>query len=218
MLDQTFTSLAGFTSAVVRGFLLPGDLLLSALAWIAPNTVEIMTFGNGKTIVVFVLALLGWTLVLVAGLVLSRICRSIAWQVAAMFRVLVWRTKMFLGSLKTKMLWKWRGFFPHKEAQAHSVSQDEFDELDIAMMASLSRCASGMATSAAGLAEKYKLKPAQIQQRLDRLKDNHMLRSAVSPNDGHEKYRLTDSGLAYIAMCERQAAQRVNPASASISG
>jgi DNA-binding MarR family transcriptional regulator len=218
MLDQTFTSLADFFGAVGRGFMLPGDLLLSAFAWLAPKTVEILTFGTGKMVVTFVLALVGWTIVLITGLILSRLCRGIAWQIASIFRTLVWRAKMFVGTLKTKMLWKWRQFFPHKEAQAHSVSQDEIDELDIAVMVSLSRCGSGMATTASGLAKQYKLKQAEIQQRLDRLKENHMLRSAISPNDGHEKYRLTDSGLAYLAMCERQASARVNLTSASVSG
>ena len=218
MLDQTFNSLADFFGAIGRGFMLPGDLLLSAFAWLAPKTVEILTFGTGKTIVTFVLALVGWTIVLITGLILSRLCRRIAWQIAAIFRTIVWRTRMLLGELKTKMLWKWREFFPHKSTESESVSQDELDELDIALMVSLSQCRSGMATTAPGLAKKYKLQQEQIQQRLDRLKDNHMLRSAISPNDGYEKHRLTDSGLAYLAMCERQASARVNLTSASVSG
>jgi len=218
MLKQIFSSLAEFAGAIIRGFLIPGDLLLSALSWIAPKTAQILAFGNGKTIVLFILALLGWTLVLVAGLMLSRLCRNIAWQVSALFRVFVHRSKQFAGDLKTRLIWKYREYFPHKEAETHSVSQDEFDELDIAVLASISRRGSGMATTATGLAEKYRMQTAQVQERLDRLQESHMLRSAVSPNDGHQKYRLTDTGLAYIAMCERQAAARVNPASASVPG
>jgi len=217
MLKQIFSSLAEFAGAIIRGFLIPGDLLLSALSWIAPKTAQILAFGNGKTIVLFILALLGWTLVLVAGLMLSRLCRNIAWQVSALFRVFVHRSKQFAGDLKTRLIWKYREYFPHKEAETHSVSQDEFDELDIAVLASISRRGSGMATTATGLAEKYRMQTAQVQERLDRLQESHMLRSAVSPNDGHEKYRLTDTGLAYIAMCERQAAERLSLTSVSVS-
>ena len=133
MFDHAFSSFADFADAVTRGFLLPGDLLLSALSWIAPKTAQILAFGDGKTIVLFVLALLGWTMVIVAGLMLSRLCRNIAWQVSALFRVLVHRAKQFAGDLKTRLIWKYREYFPHKEAQTHSVSQDEFDELDIAV-------------------------------------------------------------------------------------
>jgi DNA-binding MarR family transcriptional regulator len=219
MLDRTFSSLADFAGAVGRGFMLPGDLLLSAFAWIAPQTTQILTFGNGKTIVTFVLALFGWTMMVVAGLLISRLCRGIAWQVAALFRVLVWRTKQFLGSLKTKMLWKYREFFPHKRTEGSSVSQEQFDDLDIAVLASVSRGRTGKASTASELAQKYKVQPAQIQQRLERLTENHMLSSVKSSILGrNKKYRLTDSGLALIAMCERQAAQRVSLTSASVSG
>ena len=218
MLDQTFSSLADFAGAAGRGFMLPGDLLLSAMTWIAPQTAEILTFGSGKTIVIFVLALFGWTIVAIAGLLLSRMCRRIASQMDSIFRILVWRTKMLLGSLKTKMLWKYREYFPHKATQTESVSQAHFDDLDIAMLASVSRRGPGMASSAPELAEKYKLQPAQIQDRLDKLTENYMLRSVLGSSDGFDNYQVTDSGLALMAMCERQAAARVNLASASVSG
>jgi len=218
MLDQTTSSLADFAGAAGRGFLLPGDLLLSVFAWMAPQTVEMLTFGTGKTAVTLILALIGWTMLVIGGLLLSRLCRNVAWQISALFRVLVYRAKQFVGDLKTRLIWKYREYFPHKAAQAHSVSQDEFDDLDIAVLASVSRRGSGMDTTASGLAEKYKLQPAHVQERLDKLQENHMLRSAISPNDGYQKYRITDSGLAYIAMCERQASARVNLTSASVSG
>jgi DNA-binding MarR family transcriptional regulator len=218
MLEQTISSVANFAEAVVRGFLLPGDLLLSAIAWLAPHAAEILTFGTGKTIVVFILALFGWTTVLIAGLMLSRLCRGIAWQVAAIFRTLVWRAKMFLGSLKTKMLWKWREFFPHKATESQSVSQDQFDDLDIAVLVSVSQRGPGTASSAKELAAKYKLRTAQIQQRLERLAQIHMLRSVNGSRKRLKNYQVTDSGLALLAMCERQAAARVNLTSASVSG
>ncbi len=205
MLDQTFSSLADFAGAAGRGFMLPGDLLLSAMAWIAPQTAHILTFGSGKTIVTFVLALFGWTIIAIAGLLLSRLCRRIASQMDSIFRILVWRTKMFLGSLKTKMLWKYREYFPPKATQTESVTQAQFDDLDIAVLASVSRHGQGEALSAPELAAKYKLQPAQIQHRLNKLAENHMLRSVIGSTDGYENYRLTDSGLAYIAMFPHRA-------------
>ena len=214
MIDQSLTIIAEYASAVYRGILTPGEILLSWIEAIAPQTAAIMTTGKGGAITLFILTLLAWTLIVVAGLLLSRLCRNIVWQLSAIFRILVWHTKMYLGSLKTKMLWKYRDYFPHKTTQTESVSQAQFDDLDIAVLASVSRRGPGMAASASELAEKYKLRPAQIQDRLNKLAQNHMLCSVIGSTDGYENYRLSDSGLALIAMCERQAAARVSQASA----
>ena len=214
MFDQSLTIVAGYASAVYRGILIPGEILLSWIEAIAPQTAAIMTTGKGGAITLLILTLLAWTLFVVAGLLLSRLCRKIAWQISALIRVFIYRVKMFAGDMKTRLIWKYREYFPHETTETESVSQAQFDDLDIAVLASVSHVGPGMATSAPELAEKYKLRPAQIQDRLDRLAQNHMLRSVIGSTDGYENYRLTDSGLALIAMCERQAAARISQASA----
>jgi len=214
MLDQTLTFLTEFSSTVGRGFLLPGDLLVSGIARIAPQSVEILTFGNGKGVATFVLALVGWTIIVMTGLMLLRLCRVIARQIDSIFRILLWHTRMMLGNLKTRMIWKYREYFPHKAEQTESVSQTQFDDMDIAVLASMARQGPGMASSAPELAEKYKLRPAQIQRRLDKLQKSEMLCSVIGSTDGFENYRLTESGLALIAICERQATARASLASA----
>jgi len=214
MLDQTFSTLADLANAVLRGFMLPGDLLLSAFAWIAPHAVEILTIGTGKAVVMFVLTLVGWTFIVIIGLLLSRTCRGFARQIGSLFRILLWNANMFMGSLKTKMLWKYREYFAHKTTQAETVSQTQFDDMDIAVLASISRGGSETTSSAPQLAQKYKLRPAQVQGRLDELAKNHMLHSVNRLTDGYDNYRLTESGLALLAMCERQASARANLSSA----
>ena len=210
MLNQAVTSLAAVANGIIRGFLLPGDFLLSALSWAAPEFVKILTIGTGKPVVTFVLALVGWTIILVIGLLISKICRGLVRQINAMFRILLWQTKMLMGSLKTRLLWKYREFFGHPSEQAETVAQAQFDDMDIAVLASMSRSGPGAASSAARLAQKYKLQPAQVQKRLDRLTDNQLLRSVSSSKGKHDDYKLTDSGLALLAMCEQQAAARTS--------
>ena len=214
MFDQSLTIAAEYASAVYRGILTPGEILLSWIEAIAPQTVAIMTTGKGGAITLLMLTLLAWTLVVVAGLLLSRLCRNIAWQISAFIRVFFHCVKMFAGDMKTRLIWKYRDYFPHETTQTESVSQAQFDDLDIAVLASVSRRGPGMAASAPELAEKYKLRPTQIQDRLNKLAQNHMLRSVIGSTDGYENYRLTDSGLALIAMCERQASARISQASA----
>lgn len=213
MITQLLTSVGAFFSAVVRGFLLPGEFLLSAIEWVSPHTAEILTFGTGAAVITFVLALVGWTIILVVGLLVSRACRALGWQIASKFRVLVWNVKMGLGSLKTRLLWKYREYFPPKDASDESVSQGQFDDLDIAVLASLSRSGSGAAASAVELAQKYRLQPAQLEDRLVRLAKDQLLIPARGSGKGAAGYQLTDAGLALIDVCKRQASARANVAS-----
>ena len=111
-------------------------------------------------------------------------------------------------------------FFPLKDSDVEMVSREEFDNVDIAVLRTFFKQGPGMATSAPELAEQLRLRPAQIQHRLDNLMHNHMVRSVIGTTDGFENYRLTDSGLAFITMMQRQArvTASVSPASASGSG
>lgn len=217
MIDQILTSLANVLAAALRVLGFPGEVLLSVIAWIAPQAAKILTFGTGRPVVVFVLALIGWTIIVIVGLIVSKACRAVAWQIAAMCRTAVWHVKMYMGSLKTRLLWKYREYFPHKTDQTESVSQDQFDDMDIAVLASLSRSGPGAASSAPQLAHKYKLRLSQIQDRIDRLSENQMVRPASDSKGGHDKYQVTDSGMAFIAMCQRNAAIRANQVPAAIT-
>ncbi len=212
--------MAETAKAIYQAFTMPGEWILSVIGRFSPQAEEIMRVDHGAIIVPFVLSLLVWTLVLVGGLFLSRMCRNAAWQVAALCRTLVWRVKMGVGSIKTRLIWKWRHFFPPKDNRSQVVGREEFDNVDIAVLRTLFKRGPDMTVSAAELAEKLRLRPAQVQHRLDNLTENHMLQSAVGSTNGRDIYRLTDSGLAFITMMSRQArvTAGVSPASASGSG
>jgi DNA-binding MarR family transcriptional regulator len=213
MIESMYSSVAGFAAAAIHAFLLPGEWLLRGIAVVAPGTVEILTFGHGGIVVTFVLALMGWTVLVVCGLIISRFCRRIAWQLAAIVRSLLWRLQMFLGNFKTKLLWKYREFFPHKATGGEQVAQTEFEAADIAVLLRVARLGPAIATSAPDLAESLGQRPAQVQKRLEKLTHFKMLRSVIGSTDGFDNYSLTSSGEAYIAMIRRQAKSqpRVSP-------
>lgn len=83
----------------------------------------------------------------------------------------------------------------------------EFDDLDMAVLHSVSAKGPGFAMSAPDLAEKFTLRPAQVQKSLDKLSNNKLLASVIGSTDGFDNYRLTDSGLAFMAMWQRQQAR-----------
>ena len=200
---------------IYQVFTLPGEWILSVIERFAPRTVEILLVDHGAIIVPFVLSLLAWTLFIVAGLLFTRMCRNLAWQVAALWRTFVWRIRMGLGSLKTRLLWKYRQFFPHRGDNSSMVSREEFDNVDVAVLRRLFKQGPDMTISAPELTEQLKLRPAQIQHRLENLVHHQMVRSVIGSTDGYENYRLTDSGLAFITMLQRQA--RVTPSVSPVS-
>jgi DNA-binding MarR family transcriptional regulator len=211
--------MADTAASIANAFLLPGEALLSLIGWFSPQTEAIMRVDHGAVIYPLILSLVAWTVFLVIGLLIYRAIKNLVWQVSALVRTLIHFIKNTIGDIKTKLIWKYRKFFPHKSSESTSVSQDQFDDIDIAVLASASRRKDGVATSAKELAEKYRLQPAQVQERLDRLAQNHMLRKVSGSMLGRTgKYRLTDAGLAMVAMCERQASARANLVSASVSG
>ncbi len=210
--------MANTVAAIYNAFLLPGEAILTLIGKISPQTEAIMRIESGAVIYPLLLSLVAWTVMLVIGLMIFRIVRNAFWQTSALVRTLIHAVKLSLGNFKTRLVWKYRQLFPHTSSREESVLQAQFDDIDIAVLASISHRGPGIATSAPDLAQKYKLRPAQIQHRLDKLVSHQMLRSIKGSTDGYENYRPTDSGLAFIAMCERQAAQRLNLVSASGSG
>lgn len=206
MLNEIRTSVSDAVAAVYQAFMLPGELLIAVVDKIAPQAVAVMTFGNGGTVILFILALLSWTLIVVLGLMVSRFCRNLAWQASALVRTAIHRTQSWLAHLKTKLVWQYRRLFPHKHKSESHVSQTEFDEIDIAVLRSVSERGPGFALSAPELAEKFSLRPAQIQSRLEKLRQSNMLRTVIGTTEGFENYGLTESGLAFVSMWQRQQA------------
>ena len=212
--------MAKTVEAIVNAFLMPGEATFSFIGWVSPRAEAIMRIEPGGTIYCLVFSLLAWTLVLVVGLYLLKIIKNAAWQTSALVRTFHYWVRNQLGLIKTRLLWKYRQFFPHTSDSDQVVGQEEFDTLDIAVMRALFKQGPGTSTSAPDLAEKFSLRPAQVQRRLEKLAQNHMLRSVIGSTDGFENYRLSDSGLTFITMLQRQArvSAGVTPVSASGSG
>lgn len=212
--------MAKTVEAIVNAFLLPGEAILSLIGKIAPETEAIMRIDYGATIYPLVFSLVTWTLALIAGLYVIRAIKNAFWQTSALIRTFHYWVRDQLGNIKTRLLWKYRQFFPHESDRDQIVQREEFDKLDIAVMRALFKQGPGNASSAPDLAEKFSLRPAQVQRRLEKLAHNHMVRSVIGSTDGFENYRLSDSGLTFITMMQRQArvSAGVTPVSASGSG
>ena len=210
MINQLLTKPGEAADNLAAIFLFPGEALLSLFARIAPETVTLLTFGKGAVLVPFVLALLAWTLSAVLGLMLLGFCRHVVRQFNAIVLTLWYRARMAFSTLVMRITWKLRALLPRRKKQSETMMGPtiEFDDLDIAVMRTVSAKGPGFALSAPDLAEKFTMRPAQVQKSLDKLRNNKMLDSVIGSTDGFDNYRMTDSGLAYMAMLQRQEARQ----------
>lgn len=208
MINRLLSTLGESADAIYRAFLSPGDLLLSFFEYLAPESVAVLTLGQGAIIVPFVLALLFWTTLAVVGLLVLGICKNVLRQVDAITRTILHRLSLALGNLKMKVVWKFRSLLPRRKVSGISMApMVEFDDVEIAALRFASARGPGFTISAPELAEKFTLRPAQVQRSLDKLNKNKMLCSVIGSTDGYENYRLTDSGSAFVEMLQRQEAR-----------
>lgn len=195
---------------MLYGFLvLPGNVLLSTLTTHFPGLANGMGIegeaGNQSQLLFTSLGL--WVLFAVICWLVYRLCKDFARIGLAFFHTLLHRASQGIGNLKTALVCKLRERFPVRRSNRTStVPTLELDDLDFAVLQTVSELGPGFTMSAPELAEKFSRRPAQIQRSLDRLFHTRMLDSAIGSTDGFDNYRLTDSGAQFVAMWQRRMA------------
>ena len=135
-----------------------------------------------------------------------RIYRNIARNVEAIFRNLAYRISHALASWKTLPGCKYRDILPRRRTSGIETAPTvEFDDLDLAVLRAAASMGPGFAVNAAELAEKFSLRPAQVQRSLSKLSNNKMLDFVIGSDNGFENYCLTPMGTAYMSTWHRQA-------------
>ncbi len=201
---QTFTG--ELADALIAAFLFPASVLLSLLARWSPDMADALTSGNGVVITPVVLALVGWVLFAALTLLFLKLCRNVLHQLRAIVLTLWYRLRTEFARFMKRSTSKYRSLFSRRDDQTGAVLGPtiELDDLDLAVLRSLSAMGPGFAISAPDLAEKFTIRPAQAQRSFDKLSRNHLLVSIIGSSDGFENYRLTDYGLAFVATLERR--------------
>lgn len=207
MLTQIFNVLRQLGTSVYDAFFFPGTFLVSWIAEHAPWLAVWMDIDGGETpvLMTFLLSLSCWFLVIVLIVLLLRLGRDIARLIGALVRTGIYRLSHYVAGIRTTVVLKLRGWYPRRRSPiADSTPMIEFDDLDMAVLRSVSMKGPGFALSAPDLAGRFKLRPSQVQRSLDKLSSNKMLASVIGSTDGYDNYRLTDHGIAYLAMFRRQ--------------
>ena len=155
----------------------------------------------------FLLSLVFWFLLLVLLTILYRWLRRSAITLGAIVRTFLFRLTLYFQRKKTALVLRFREWFPSRQSGGIDAAETaEFGNLDMAVLRSASAIGPGLALSAPDLASRFKLRPSQVQQSLEKLCQNKMLAQVIGSTDGFDNYRITDSGSTYLAIWDRQTA------------
>jgi hypothetical protein len=207
MIDNWLNVLRQFGTLVREIYLAPGGVVLSRFAEFAPVTAANWGIASAadSTVPVAVVSGVFWFLMSIIAWRLYRYCQSLLRNFLAVIRTIWYRGQQAAGGLKTLVVCRLREIVPRRRDDGiDAVPEIDFDDLDLTVLCTAAASGPGMATSAPEVAEKFKLRPSQVQRSVDKLRRNNMLDAVIGTTDGYENFRLSPSGATFVAMWQRQ--------------
>jgi len=194
-------------SSIREIYLVPGDFVLSKFAELAPLTAAGWGIANSDDSIAAAAVLSGifWLLMTFIAWRLYRYSSSLLRNIVALYHTAWYRGRQAAGSLKTRLLCRLREFVPRRRDDGIDTTPEiDFDDLDLAVLRTAAARGPGLATSAPEIAEKFKLRPSEVQRSVDKLRRNRMLDTVIGNTDGYDNFRLSPSGATFVAMWQRR--------------
>lgn len=188
-------------------YISPVTWVMSMLASHAPGLVDNpgVAAGNEVRLWPIILASLMWILLALAIFKIVALIRNGLRITEAWIRLIHFRLSLAVRGFKTQLVCKLRQWLPHRRTSGITVVPEiDMDEIDMAVLRAMSARGPGFAMSAPDLAERVRLRPTQVQRRLDKLRRSNMLEDVIGSTDGYDNYRLSNSGFTFLAMWNRQ--------------
>jgi len=190
-------------------YLVPGEFVLSRFAELAPVTAGNWGIADAGDAIAVAAVISGifWLLLSIIAWRLYRYGRSLLRNLLALLRSVWYRGKQAVGSFRTMLICRMREFVPRRREEGiDAVPEIDFDDLDLAVLRSAAATGPGLATSAPEIAEKFKLRPSDVQRSIDKLRQNRMLDTVIGSTDGYGNFRLSHYGATFVAVWQRQQA------------
>ena len=207
MISNWLNTLYQFGTLARESYLVPGDFVLSKFAELAPVTATNWgVAGNGDSIMAaVVISGIFWLLMSIVAWRLYRYGSSLTRNLVALAHTAWFRGRQAVGNLKTRAVCRLREFVPSpRDDGLDAVPEIDFDDLDLAVLRSAAARGPGLATSAPEIAEKFKLRPSEVQRSIEKLRQNRMLDTVIGSTDGYGNFRLSPSGATFVAMWQRR--------------
>ena len=207
MIQTWLTSLKNLSIALRDMFLAPGDFLLAQYLQHAPLSAARAGIAHDADTLVLssVVSLFFWLIVLFALWRVVRLCGDFIRTVGAVLLTIRYKIGYVVGGWKTRFVIRFRERFPPREQSGiEAVPEIDFDDLDLAVLQTAAAGGPAFALSAPELAEKFRMRPAQVQKSLERLRKNRMVDIVIGSTDGFQNYRLTPTGETFVSIWQRQ--------------
>lgn len=207
MISNSLSTLREFGILIREIYLAPGEFLLSKFAELAPVTAANWGIGGETEALAQVAVTSGvfWLLLSIIAWRVYRYGQSFFRNFVAVIHTAWYRGRQAAGSLKTLVVCRIRDYVPtRRDDGIDTVPEIDFDDLDLAVLRLAAARGPGLAVSAPEIAEKFKLRPSQVQQSVDKLRQNKMLETVIGSTDGYGNFRLSPSGATFIAMWQRR--------------
>jgi hypothetical protein len=206
-MDRLLTTLISVIDTAYVVFMAPGNWLASSLIEYSPSLAEVLGIASGESagIAPLVLTIFTWMTVALLVRKLQYSVQRLAKAVGTLLMRIRFRTLIALRGCKTmlqaelakRMRWK-------KSGDAPVANEFKLSRLDMMVLYRAKAGGPGFALSAAELADRLKLRPAQIQESLEKLSRHKLLDYTLSTTDGFENYRLNDTGAYILTLWQRQ--------------
>lgn len=207
-MDSLLKILNSVIDTVYVVIMVPGEWLASKSIEHVPSLAASLGISAEDSTVLapLIFSIISWTIVALLVRRLLYPLRGLLNTIGVMFMRLKFRTLIALRSFITRLgleplMW-WKDSAPEEEQNKLSLNRLDLMVLELAKAAG-----PGFALSAPELADRMNLRPAQIQQCLDKLSQDNLLDFTLGTTDGYENYRLNDTGTYVLTMWQEYRAR-----------
>jgi hypothetical protein len=209
MINDFLSSLRQLGILIREIYFVPGEFVLGRFAELAPVTAGNWGIADTGDAIVAVAVVSGifWLLMSIIAWRLYRYGRSFVRNLVALLHTAWYRVRQAVGSVRTMLICRLREFVPRRRDDGiDAVPEIDFDDLDLVVLRSAAASGPGLATSAPEIAEKFKLRPSEVQRSVEKLRQNRMLDTVIGSTDGYGNFRLSHYGATFVAVWQRQQA------------
>ncbi len=207
-MDRLLKILASVFDTVYLVFMTPGEWLASKTIEHAPSLAASLGISAGESSILapLVLSILSWMIIALLGRRLLYTLRGLLKAIGVIIMRVKFRTLIALHSFTTtlgleSLMW-WKESEPEVESSKLSLNR-----LDLMVLKLAKAAGPGFALSAPELSDRMNLRPAQIQECLDKLSQNDLLDFTRGTTDGYENYRLNETGAYILTMWQEYQAR-----------
>jgi len=207
-MDRFLEILKGVIDTVYVVFMTPGEWLESKTIEHAPSLAASMGISAGESSVLapLVLSILSWMIIALLGRRLLYTLRGLLKAIGVIIMRVKFRTLIALHSFTTTLGLESLMWWKDTESEVES-SKLSLNRLDLMVLKLAKAAGPGFALSAPELSDRMNLRPAQIQDCLDKLSQNSLLDFTRGTTDGYENYRLNETGAYILTMWQEYQAR-----------